>query len=79
MLNISYFQTKFQLIYDTRNIYQDPSEGIYIDTQLRPEFGLNDDSPNITELYFTARTYKLLIPGKRNGWQVYLCLSANIW
>ena len=25
MLNIQYVQTKFQLIYDTRNIYQDPS------------------------------------------------------
>lgn len=69
-----YFQTKFQLIYDTRNIYQDPSEGIYIDTQLRPEFGLNDDSPNITELNFTARAYKLLIPGKKK-WVAGLSLS----
>jgi outer membrane protein assembly factor BamA len=71
-----YFQTKFQLIYDTRNIYQDPSEGIYIDTQLRPEFGLNDDSPNITELYFTARAYKLLIPGKKK-WVAGLSLSFH--
>lgn len=60
-----YFQTKFQLIYDTRDLYIDPSEGIYIDTQLRPELGLNEDSPNFTELDITASAFKSIIPGKR--------------
>ncbi|MFQ6608301.1 MAG: BamA/TamA family outer membrane protein [Fidelibacterota bacterium] len=60
-----YFQTKFQLIYDTRDLYIDPSRGIYVDTQLRPEIGLDEDSPNFIEMDITASSFRLLIPGKR--------------
>lgn len=40
-----YFQSKFLLIHDTRDLYIDPSRGRMIVTQLRPDVGLDRRSP----------------------------------
>ena len=61
----NYFQTKFKLIYDTRDIYLDPAKGILIFNEIRPEFGLGKTEPynNIWETQISG--YRTLIPGKK--------------
>lgn len=61
----NYFQTKFKLIYDTRDIYLDPAKGMLIFNEIRPEFGLGKTEPynNIWETQISG--YRTLIPGKK--------------
>lgn len=59
----NYFQSKFLLMYDTRDIYIDPTNGIMIYSEIKPDLGLDNQSPNNTVWEFQASGYKTLISG----------------
>ncbi|MFQ6674512.1 MAG: BamA/TamA family outer membrane protein, partial [Fidelibacterota bacterium] len=60
-----YFQSKFQLMYDTRDLYIDPAKGMLIFTEFRPDVGLDDLSPNNAFLENQISVFRTVVPGKR--------------
>lgn len=59
-----YFQSKIQLIYDTRDLYIDPSSGVMIYNELRPEIGLDSVSPHHTYWDSQMSVYGTVVPGR---------------
>lgn len=69
-----YFQAKLQLMYDTRDIYINPTNGIKIFTEIRPDIGLDDNSPHNAYWEFQSSVYKSFISGPKNwvgGFSLY--------
>ncbi|MEE9167949.1 MAG: BamA/TamA family outer membrane protein [Candidatus Neomarinimicrobiota bacterium] len=64
-LKHQYFQTKIKVIYDTRDLYIDPSRGMVIYNEWRPEIGLNRTSPH--NAYWDSRVslYRTVVKGRR--------------
>ncbi|MFQ6616896.1 MAG: BamA/TamA family outer membrane protein [Fidelibacterota bacterium] len=58
-----YFQSKFLLIHDTRDLYIDPSRGIKISGELRPEVGLDGNSPFNAFWEVQASAWRTLVAG----------------
>ena len=58
-----YFQSKLVFLYDTRDLYIDPSRGMMIYNEFRPEFGLDNASPH--NLYWQGQLsiYRTIFPG----------------
>lgn len=69
-----YLQSKLKLIYDTRDIYVNPTRGILISTEIKPDIGLDNQSPNNIPLEFQLSVYRSLIPSARSwvgGFSIY--------
>lgn len=58
-----YFQSKIVFLYDTRDVYLDPSRGILIYNEVRPDIGLDASSP--PNVYWDSQisVYRTVIPG----------------
>ncbi|MFQ6675240.1 MAG: BamA/TamA family outer membrane protein [Fidelibacterota bacterium] len=59
-----YFQSKFLLIHDTRDLYIDPSRGVLITSEVRPEVGLDRNSPLNVYWEVQASTWKTVRGGE---------------
>ena len=66
-LKHNYFQAKLRFIYDTRDLYINPSRGVMIFNELQPDIGLGSRSPHNLSWNSQISIYQTVIPG-RNKW-----------
>jgi len=60
-----YFQSKLKVLYDTRDLYLDPSEGILIYNDIQPDIGLDKTSPHNLFWDCQVSLYRTVIPGRK--------------
>lgn len=64
-----YAQFKFLGHYDSRDLYVDPSQGMLVEMEIRPDIGLDGASPTNGFIEAQASGYRTVIPGERR-WTV---------
>jgi len=60
-----FFQSKIRVLYDTRDLYIDPSQGMMIYNDVQPDIGLDHASPH--NLFWNSQIsiYRTVVPGRK--------------